>query len=292
MSLRPVISLGAGAMAEVFLGLSDEGDLVAVKIAHPGTVADPAARALFVAEAAAAEAVMHPRLVRCLATTSNPLAMVLSYVDGISVAALLEGGPLPLGCALRVVCDVAEGLVGLLGHGRTHGDLCPRNVLVDRAGEARLTDFGASDAAPDDQPFLGTFGYAAPEVGRGARADARADAFSLGVLLWELTRGERLHGADTLDEAVRLVRFVETPAPPLDHARPDLTPFAGLAAGLLALDPAARRAGAPEAIAMLSRHADVATRATVAAHVRAVFGVEAQRRENALNAVAARYGDG
>lgn len=292
MPLRPVVSLGAGAMAEVFLGLSDEGDLVAVKIAHPATVADRAARALFEAEAAAAQAVMHPRLVRCLATTSTPLAMVLSYVDGISVAALLEGGPLPLGCALRIVCDVAEGLVGLCAHGRTHGDLCPRNVLVDRAGEARLTDFGASDAAPDDRPFLGTFGYAAPEVSRGGRGDARADCFSLGVLLWELTRGERLHGADALAEAVRLVRFAETPAPPLDDDRPALAPFAALAADLLALQPLGRTARAKDVVALLATHPATADRATIAAHVRTVFAVEARRRENALNAVAARYGDG
>jgi serine/threonine-protein kinase len=280
-------------MAEVFLAEASSGELVAVKIAHASTAENLAERALFVAEAEAARDVVHPRLVRCLATTRSPLAMVLTYVDGPSLAALVEAGPLPSPVhAVALVRDVAEGLVALHAAGRTHGDLCPRNILVRSDGRASSSDFGAADAAPSDRPFLGTFGYFAPEIARGARGNTASDWFSLGVVLWELLRGQPLFAAPGTSEATRLVRAAEEIAAPVDDDRAELSPFASLCRSLLAPDPAARAVDGPEIVKQLSLLCEGAPAPSLRAHVERVFAREHARRESARNAVAARNRDG
>lgn len=276
-------------MASVVLAVDERGYPVAVKIAHPETADVPALRALFEAEAAAARGPSYPHLVRCLATTEDPLAMVLDYVDGPSLDALLDAGRLPdASVAALVVSDIAAGLWQLEREGKAHGDLCPRNVLVGRDGMVKLTDYGAAAVAPG---FVGTAGYAAPELVRGTSGGAidRADLFSLGVLLWELLRGERLFDAPT--EALRLVATVERVCPAVALGRPELLPFVPLVSSLLATTEATRPTSSALIVSALAPHLVGGARVRLAEHVDRVFVKELAQRDALRKAVAPPYPD-
>jgi eukaryotic-like serine/threonine-protein kinase len=277
-------------MAQVVLAIDDDVRPFAVKLALPETAATPGLRALFLAEAAAAQAMNHPRLVHCFATTTEPLAMVLRYVDGVALDDLAFEAPPSADVSVSVFRAVAEGLGALAAADRCHGDLCPRNLLVDRFGETFLTDFGAADDPEHGARFLGTVGYAAPEIVRGGRPDPRSDAFGLGVMLWESLRGERRFDPKQ-PEASRLVASADTPLPPVDRDRPELAAFAPLCAALTQLEPTKRLCDWAEIDKQLSKlpHADAET---VARWMLGSGREELARREVARNAVAARNGDG
>jgi eukaryotic-like serine/threonine-protein kinase len=290
MALRPLLSLGVGSMAQVFLAIDGAGHLFAVKLAHAETAATPGLRALFLAEAAAARALDHPRLVRCFASSIQPLAMVLQYVDGIALDDLAFAAPPTHEVAVAIFRAVAAGLGALATAGRCHGDLCPRNLLVDRSGETFLTDFGAADHPEHGAHFLGTVGYAAPEIVRGQRPDSCGDAFALGVMLWEALRSERRFDP-SLPEPMRLVASAETPLPPVDRDRPALAAFAPLCAALTHPEPTKRLCDWAEIDKQLS-FLPGADPAMVGAWVCLAGREELARRDVARNAVAARNGDG
>lgn len=290
MGLRPLLSLGTGSMAQVVLALDETRRPFAVKLALPETAETPGLRALFLAEARAAQIHMHPHLVQCFATTRAPLSMVLQYVDGAALDDLVAASPPAPPLVASLLLDVARGLGEIARAGGCHGDLCPRNILVDRSGPAVITDFGAADDPEHGARFLGTVGYAAPEVVLGQRPDGVSDAFSFGVIAWELLRAERRFDP-SLPEPTRLVASADTQLPDVHTARPDLAAFGSLCRALTQIDRQQRLHSWPEIINHLSLFPR-ADQPTVGAWVEAAAREELARRDTARNAVAARNGAG
>jgi len=207
--------LGRGGMAEVFraIGAGEDGRRaeVVLKRLRPELLADRRAVSLFDLESRLAPRMTHPNLVRGLGEAPTPegTAIVFELVDGVDLARLLRSRrrPLPWPLAVTVARYVAAGLWFAhqmcddhgLPMGLVHRDVTPSNVMIRRDGRVKLLDFGVAKlaaSASTSQPGLsvhtGKLGYMAPEQLEGRPLDARADQYSLGVVLYEMLIGERL----------------------------------------------------------------------------------------------------
>ena len=115
----------------------------------------------------------------------------MEWVDGCTLAALKEQGPLKKELEERILDELCDALSYLHARGVVHRDLKPSNVLVTHADyHVRLIDFSFSDTSAHSilKASAGTVSYAAPEVLEGGKADARSDIYSLGLLIYFLSR--------------------------------------------------------------------------------------------------------
>jgi len=151
------------------------------------------------AEAVRAKQVDHPSVARVLdvgEAAGDECFIVFEFIDGRTLASVIDDLPAPLGARelVSMLLPIVEGLATAHDIGLAHLDLHPRNVLIDRSGNATLIDFGLGVAAyeawrPAERP-LGSLGFMAPEIfSRDVNASPmRADAYGLaGLIFWCLT---------------------------------------------------------------------------------------------------------
>jgi serine/threonine protein kinase len=154
--------------------------------------------------------------------------IVYQFVEGVSLAELIQAGPLPLEEATRIVAQAAMALDYAHSHGLVHRDIKPANILLDRSNIAKITDFGLAvrqeDLAGQQGILAGTLPYMSPEQVRceGHRLDGRTDIYSLGVVLYELLCGRRPFTADTQDGLIDLI--LHQPARPPRQIRDYIPP--------------------------------------------------------------------
>ncbi|WP_412069163.1 protein kinase domain-containing protein [Rubrivirga sp. IMCC43871] len=249
--------LGRGGMGVVYLAHDPRLDRpVALKLISPHLSADAGARRRLVAEAKAAAALDHPAVAAVHEigqADDGRLYIAMAYVEGPSLRERLEGGPLPVAEAVAVARRLAEGLGAAHRAGVVHRDVKPSNVLL-AAGGARLVDFGIAKAAGRDLTregaTLGTVAYMSPERTRGEPADARADLWSWGVVLYEMLTGERPFRGETDATRIHAIRH-DDPAP-VRALRPDVpTPLAAVVDRCLAKEPGRRFPDADAVLAAL-----------------------------------------
>ncbi|MBL8972325.1 MAG: protein kinase, partial [Myxococcales bacterium] len=225
--------LGAGGMGRVYLAEDTTlGRAVALKVLNDDVVRDWAARLRFLREAQAASAVLHPSVaaVYAIHEADDAVFIAMEFVEGRTLRSFLEarGGPLALREALRIARDVAHALCHAHAAGVVHRDLKPENLMLDPQGQVKILDFGlAKQAGPGgdvqhastlsfataDGVILGTPSYMAPEQIHGKATDARADIFSVGVILYEMATGARpFRGASTMEVLIATARDELTPA--------------------------------------------------------------------------------
>jgi tRNA A-37 threonylcarbamoyl transferase component Bud32/TolB-like protein/tetratricopeptide (TPR) repeat protein len=251
-------SLGAGGMGEVYKARDLKLDrTVALKFIHPALASDPEARQRFEREARALAALDHGSVgaVYGVEEADGRLFMVLAYIDGRSLASVLADGPLPPGRLRTILPAIADGLAAAHRRGIVHRDMKSANVMVGPDDAAKVVDFGIAQRGGETRltqtgVYAGTPGFTAPEVFRGAPADARSDVFSLGVVLYHAITGRLPFDRSSAAAAMHAV-LEQEPAP---FAR-DL-PTASLALEpivlrCLAKDPAQRYADAGEVAAAL-----------------------------------------
>ncbi|MCR5622252.1 MAG: leucine-rich repeat protein, partial [Treponema sp.] len=149
--------------------------------------------------------------------------IVMEFVEGTDLAGLLrQQGPLPPSLALYIIFKVYMGLKVAHDHGIIHRDIKPQNVFISRNGDVKLADFGIAkdssekyikiDESGLDPSSLGSFLYMSPEQHRDASSvDAKADIFSLGVMLYEMLFGERpfMYNPDTRKECDEISRKIK-----------------------------------------------------------------------------------
>jgi len=257
---RVVERLGSGGMGEVYRAedLRLRRD-VALKTLHAGGLESDATQRLL-AEARAASAFNHPNI--AVVYEAGEVEhdgrrigyIAMEYVEGMTVAALAETGPIDLDRILDIVEPVAGALAEAHVHGLVHRDLKPANVMVTPAGRVKVLDFGVAQrrdarlAAPDEATrtldltaglavFVGTLPYAAPEQVTGREVDGRADMFSLGVMLYELVCGRRpFAGGNTAQILEAMLREEAPPFPDL-HRDARLPQLELVVRRMLARDP-------------------------------------------------------
>lgn len=153
--------------------------------------------------------------------------LVMRFMDGGSVDDLLEAGPMEPTRALAIMQQIAPGLDYAHRQDVLHRDLKPSNILMDRNGDAYITDFGiARILKPDAKPLttsgvVGTPSYMSPEQAQGHALDGRSDVYALGVLLFEMLTGERPFEGDTPYSVA--VKHVTEPVPSACAINPKLS---------------------------------------------------------------------
>ena len=186
-------------MGEVFLAEDPRlGRRVAIKRAYdsPST---PDARERLRREAFAAAQLNHPNVasVYDVLDVDDLPYIVMEYVEGETLGALIKRGPLPAEQALSIARQIADALSEAHAHAVIHRDLKPANVMVTTGRRVKVLDFGiareqsqaAAEGAKPTQVY-GTPEYMAPEQFMGSRGDARSDIYSFGALLFELLTGQ------------------------------------------------------------------------------------------------------
>src|ERR1700737_15522 len=174
--------IGVGGMGEVYKGHEIQtGTTVAIKMLLPEMAENEAALALFRREASALHYLMHEAIVRYFVFTVEPVLqrpyLAMEFVDGRSLADLLEEGPLTFEALLRLMRRVASGLKAAHERGIIHRDVSPDNVIVPQndVARAKIIDFGIArstqlgDATIIGAGFGGEHNYVSPEqMSRGA----------------------------------------------------------------------------------------------------------------------------
>jgi len=221
--------IATGGMAEVYLarrgGPHGFQKFVAVKRILPQYVRDPDFVAMFIDEARVCARLGHPNIVQVFdfGEQDGELYMAMEYVDGTTGARLIRAAAaqsedIPLDVCLHTALSLVRALDYAHGArddaGRplslVHRDVSPGNVLIDRSGAVKLTDFGIARAAEierrtDAGQLKGKLGYMSPEQVVGRDLDARSDIFTVGIVLAEmLTLKPLFSGGKELDVLLRI----------------------------------------------------------------------------------------
>ena len=200
-----------GGMASVYEAHDLRLDrTVAVKVMHPGMGDDAAFADRFVREARAAAKLTHPNVVSVYdqGEDDGTVFLAMEYVAGHTLRdTIAREAPMPPRRALSYLEPVLAALAAAHRAGLVHRDVKPENVLIaeDASGPARIkvADFGLARAVTAETQhtstgvLIGTVSYIAPELVVEGRADARADVYSVGVLLFELLTGRKPHAGET-----------------------------------------------------------------------------------------------
>jgi serine/threonine protein kinase len=187
--------------------------VVALKIIRPELARRREVLERFRREFNAARQIEHPNVVRLfeLGTADGLKFMSMQYIGGQTLNALLKSGArLAPENAVALMREIGEGLSAAHAKNVVHRDINPRNVMIDPSGRAVIMDFGvacALDLPALTQPGerMGTPEYMSPEQVFGEKVDARADLYAMGLILYELLTGQRLHKAGTT--VVKLIEF-------------------------------------------------------------------------------------
>lgn len=262
-----VRQLGSGGMGVVWLAedtrLNRNVALKTVKSADADTTEG---RQRLMREARAAAALNHPHIatVHDVLDVEGKVIVVFEYVEGDTLAARLQRGPMTIAEAVEVAWQLADALAAAHAQGVIHRDLKPSNVVLGPDGRAKLLDLGIARLVPAGHDvhasapgtlgggLVGTPGYAAPEQYLSRNVDGRADLYALGVMLYEMIVGRRpFPGNDAVALATSVLRDA---APKLASSTDVWVPprLEALVAQLLERDPAKRPSSGDEVLVELS----------------------------------------
>ena len=258
--------LGAGGMGEVWKAWDERLDRsVAVKLIRPESSEDQTARERFRREARAAAALTHPSIVRIydVVPSGEGEAIVMELVEGELLSERIARGPLPLGDAVRLGRQIAEGLAAAHRRGILHRDLKAENVIVTPDGEAKVLDFGLAKRLDGEAEMslthtaavVGTFRTMSPEQARGMALDDRSDLFSFGILLYEMLTGVSPFKGESVPAT--MMRICTSPQVPVLERRPEVPgALSLLVEELLEKDASLRPPGAQAVVARLEAIGD------------------------------------
>jgi len=248
--------LGIGGMGVVYRATDLALDVpVALKLLRPELATRADAFDRFRQELLMARQVSSPRVVRIhdLAQHEGQWLISMDYVDGEGLDRRIDrDGPMEPTEAARIGRQIAEGLAAAHASGVIHRDLKPANVLIDRKGDAYISDFGvarslASGGITRTGAVIGTPDYLSPEQARGDAIDGRSDLYALGLLLYEMLTGTMPFSGGTVSE-ILAQRMLRSP-PPVSALRPQTPPWlTRLVDRLLRPQPAHRLQSAAEVI--------------------------------------------
>jgi serine/threonine-protein kinase len=223
-----VSRLGQGGMASVYRARQLNIDRsVAIKIIKPELVENSELLARFDREAQTIASLSHPHIVKLFdyGQQDGIIYFVMELLDGGNLADYLAKGPPSMEQVDRLLNQIGSALAYAHQQGIIHRDLKPQNVLLDKHGNAILTDFGiahllsANVMLTQNGETVGTPAYMPPEQWQSRALDARADIYALGVILYEMLSGQRPFSGDTPFQIMH--KHLYEPLPMLGHVQPE-----------------------------------------------------------------------
>ena len=191
--------IGHGGMADVYLALDLILDRqVAIKILKPDSNADKVALERFAREAQASTQLSHPNIVDIydVGDDDNIHYIVMEYIKGHTLKQLIKKrGPLPTRETIWIMKQLTSALMEAHKNGLIHRDIKSQNILIKDDGTVKLADFGiailnnAIQLTSKDS-VLGSVHYLAPELVKGEKSSMKSDIYSLGIVMYELLRGD------------------------------------------------------------------------------------------------------
>ena len=247
--------LGAGGMGQVYLARDSRLERkVALKLLLEERTKDDQRLLRFEQEARAASALNHPNIITIyeIGDFDSTHFIATEFIEGLTLRKILAEGKMPTIVSLDVAIQIASALSAAHEAGIIHRDIKPENVMLRRDGIVKVLDFGlaklieagvgtepgngngerglyhTSDAslhspslATDPGTVMGTATYMAPEQARGLRVDARADIFSLGVMLYEMVAGRPpFDGSTPLDVMTQVLERDPRPLTSFSYGSP------------------------------------------------------------------------
>ena len=227
-----VAKIGEGGMGAVYRAIDTRlNRIVAIKVLHPQTSADPDSQRRFLHEAQSASALNHPNIVSIfeIDRAAGVDFIAMEFIDGRPLDSLVADGPLPIPQIVDYAIQTAGALAAAHEAGIIHRDVKPANIFVSRSGHIKVLDFGLAKAmhspsvesgaqtqsatpATASGVVVGTAAYMSPEQAEGQPLDARTDVFAFGAFLYELLTGRRaFEGRSVLSTMAAVV--YEQPVP-------------------------------------------------------------------------------
>jgi Tol biopolymer transport system component len=224
--------LGAGGMGEVYRARDERlGREVAIKVLPAALSQDADRLRRFEQEARAAGMLNHPNIliVHDIGTHDGAPYIVSELLEGATLRARLDEGPLPVRRSVDYALQMARGLAAAHEKGIVHRDLKPENLFLTGDGRLKILDFGLAKLRPappvggvdteaptnlphtDPGVVMGTVGYMSPEQVRGQEADHRADIFAGGAILYEMLAGQRAFQGKSAVETMHAILRDEPP---------------------------------------------------------------------------------
>jgi serine/threonine protein kinase len=266
--------LGVGGMGQVYKVRNVLSERIeAMKVLLPNLEGDPELAERFLREIKVQAALDHPNIAKLHTAlrASNQLLMVMEFVEGTSLARMLEQGALPVRDAASCAGQVLDALAYAHSRGVVHRDIKPANVMRTPAGAIKLMDFGIARVKADRKltqtgRAVGSLYYMSPEQIQGAEPDPRSDLYSLGVALYEMVTGRRPFQGDS-DYSIMAAHLQQTPPPPMEIVPGVPGALSDIIVMAMAKDPASRFQSAEAFRAALKAAApDAAAPVGVATH--------------------------
>ena len=255
---RVLSRLGSGGMADVFCAEDTHlGRQVALKVLYRRFAQDAEFVERFKREAQSAAGLSHPNVVNVFdrGEHDGTYYIAMEYLPGRTLKEVIaERGALEQEAVIDVGVQILRAASFAHRRGVVHRDLKPHNVILDDAGNAKVTDFGIARAGASEMTeagsIMGTAQYLSPEQAQGHAATSQSDLYSVGIILYELLTGQLpFEGESAVSIAVQ---HLNDPPTPIHALRPDVAPELEAAVmRALAKDPAARWADADEFIRAL-----------------------------------------